>query len=62
MANELSPEKNNCFDCRYFYITHEPRMPYGCRAAGFKSLQLPSVVVLRNSGSPCLSFCPKKEK
>jgi hypothetical protein len=49
----------NCFECRHFFITHEPARPYGCEAMGFKSRELPSSVVLRSSGEPCLLNEPK---
>lgn len=48
-----------CFECRHFFITHEPAHPYGCRAMGFKSRDLPCAVVLRSSDGPCLLLQPK---
>ena len=53
------PQPVNCFDCRSFFITHEPSRPYGCRAMGFKSRELPSAAVLRSSGERCLCREPK---
>lgn len=50
------PIKINCFACRHFFITHNPRFPYGCRAVGFKSRFLPSQEMQRNSGLPCQLF------
>ena len=52
-------KKINCFECRHFFITHEPAHPYGCQAMGFMSRELPSSAVLRNSGEPCLLHVPK---
>jgi hypothetical protein len=46
--------KINCFECRHFFVTHEPFHPYGCRAMGFKARELPCAAVLRSSGEPCL--------
>jgi len=37
-------------------------MPYGCKAHGFKSKQLPSLVVAKSSGIECLMFKPKIKK
>jgi hypothetical protein len=54
-VNEGS-HKNNCFDCLHFFITHEPAYPYGCRAMSFKSRELPAMVVLKDSGAPCMLF------
>ncbi|WDP88674.1 MAG: uracil-DNA glycosylase [Desulfobacter sp.] len=51
----------NCYKCKFFYVTWEPAHPNGCRAMGFKSKQLPSVVVRRSSGKPCQLFEPKKQ-
>lgn len=48
--------KVNCFACRHFLITHNPRFPYGCRAVGFKSRLLPSQEMYRNSGLTCQLF------
>ena len=28
----------NCFECKYHFITHQPKRPYGCRRFGFKGL------------------------
>ncbi len=49
----------NCFKCSHFYITHETTHPYGCHAIGFKSKQIPSQVVKRDSGMNCQLFSPK---
>ncbi|NPV05414.1 MAG: uracil-DNA glycosylase [Syntrophaceae bacterium] len=51
--------KVSCFECRHFFITHEPAWPYGCKAMGFKSREMPSDAVLRNSGEPCLCREPR---
>lgn len=57
--NSRESQPVNCFDCRSFFITHEPAHPYGCRAMGFKSRELPSAAVLRSCGEPCLCREPK---
>lgn len=49
----------NCRKCRYYYITWENKIPHGCKAFGFKSRQLPSLVVLRSSGKACQAFMEK---
>ncbi|GAB6034441.1 uracil-DNA glycosylase [Galenea microaerophila] len=56
-----SPEPIDCFQCRHFYITWEASQPRGCKAFGFKTAQLPSVVVFEASGEACLKFSPKKQ-
>jgi hypothetical protein len=58
-----SPEDKgiNCHQCGHFFITYDPKYPYGCRVIGFKSRDLPSVVVCRDSGSACRLYSPKKK-
>ncbi|MCU0531138.1 MAG: hypothetical protein MUE76_03485, partial [Syntrophales bacterium] len=57
--NPGADPKLHCSECRHFFITHEPAHPYGCRAMGFKSRELPCTVVLRSSDGPCLLHRPK---
>ncbi|MCZ8511311.1 uracil-DNA glycosylase [Paenibacillus filicis] len=42
--------------CKHFYVTWDPAFPRGCRAYGFKTVELPSAVVLRSSGQHCQSY------
>ncbi|NHN29411.1 uracil-DNA glycosylase [Paenibacillus agricola] len=46
----------NCIKCVYYYVTWDPAMPKGCKAFGFKTRELPSVVVKKSSGHACLKF------
>ena len=50
----------NCRNCRYFYITWDPKKPYGCRAMQFKSSVLPTIEVLEADGAICISFRKKR--
>jgi hypothetical protein len=50
----------NCFFCEHFYITYEPKFPYGCRAMGFKSARMPAVDVFNASGMDCTLFVRKE--
>lgn len=52
--------KINCFQCAYFQVTWDPVNPRGCKAYGFKSKQIPSLVVKQSSGMDCLKFVPKR--
>ncbi len=62
MGKKTTEDKGiNCRRCRHFFITYDPRFPYGCRMIGFKSRDLPSVVVSRDSGAQCRSYSPKKK-
>lgn len=49
----------NCHACVFFQITWDKARPYACKAHGFKSAQLPSMVVFANSGQHCLLFRQK---
>ncbi len=50
----------NCFFCEHFYITHEEKFPYGCRATDFKSVRMPAVDVYNNSEMDCALFVRKE--
>ncbi|MAB26991.1 MAG: uracil-DNA glycosylase [Alteromonadaceae bacterium] len=52
----------NCWQCRYFKITHHKSFPYGCDVIGFKSKQLPCLQVRRIDGRECRSFAPKPDQ
>lgn len=54
MANTI-----RCQQCKNYYVTWEPDNPHGCRAYGFKSQMLPSIVVKNSSGQECMLFEPK---
>jgi hypothetical protein len=58
----MQGKKINCFKCRYFVITWQRERAYACRAMGFKSRQMPSMVVWRSSGEACMLFSPKTAK
>ena len=46
----------DCNKCEHYYITWDKSHPYGCRSMGFKSRELPSSAVLKNSGIDCLQY------
>ncbi|WP_083778310.1 uracil-DNA glycosylase [Sulfurimonas autotrophica] len=50
----------NCRKCDYYYVTWEASKPHGCKAYGFKSAQIPSIVVFNSSGAECSLFKPKQ--
>ena len=54
-------EGANCYQCRHFAVSWDPRLPYQCRLMGFKSRQLPAIEVLRVDGVPCQGFSPKSD-
>jgi hypothetical protein len=51
----------NCFLCRHFFITYDPNFPYGCKAAGFRSRNLPAEEVFISSGMQCLLYAEKEK-
>lgn len=53
-------ERINCFTCKHFFVTWDPKFPRGCKAFQFKTNRLPSAQVLSASGQPCLKY-EKKE-
>jgi len=61
MAMKMDNEKRiNCFQCIYYANTWEPNSPRACKFFGFKSAQVPSEVVYRNTGERCISFKEKE--
>jgi hypothetical protein len=50
----------DCFQCEHFFVTWDAKNPRGCKAFGFKTPKLPSIVVFENSGEECLKFTPKE--
>ncbi|MBU0721322.1 uracil-DNA glycosylase [bacterium] len=52
----------NCRRCAYYFVTWEAGKPHGCRAYGFKSAQIPSLVVFQSSGIECSLFQEKNSK
>lgn len=50
-----------CFSCSHFFITYDVHFPYGCRAIGFKSKQIPSLSMYFNSGIECQAFSEKNK-
>ncbi len=52
-------EKINCIKCIHYYITWDSSFPKGCKIYGFKSLNLPSILVKQSSGVPCSKFTQK---
>ena len=58
-SSVLNKQKENCWNCSHFAITHEKNFPYKCNAMNFKSRQLPSDIVVKVEGDRCLSFLKK---
>ncbi|HFS82458.1 MAG TPA: uracil-DNA glycosylase [Epsilonproteobacteria bacterium] len=52
-------DRINCKRCIHYYVTWDRHAPHGCRAFGFKSRQIPSMVVQKSSQKPCTHYRPK---
>jgi len=52
-------KKINCRRCVHYFVTWEAQKPHGCKAYGFKSPQIPSMVVFKSSGVECNLFREK---
>ena len=50
-----------CQRCIYYYVTWEQSKPHGCNAYGFKSQQIPSIVVKNSSKTDC-NFYQEKQR
>ena len=48
--------KVNCYHCKHFAVTWEPKLPKACKLFGFKSAHLPSTTVYQSTGSECMGF------
>jgi len=51
--------KPNCKRCVYYYITWNKDQPHGCKLYGFKSQQIPSLVIKRETRDDCKGYIPK---
>ena len=61
MALPTFPATNgpDCWKCRHFATSWDPKLPYLCRLMGFKSKSLPGLEVLRADGKACQGYVPK---
>lgn len=58
----MQQKRVNCKQCEYYYVTWEQGRPHGCKAYGFKSNTIPSVVVKKNSKIECTLFVSKQNR
>lgn len=49
----------SCVGCVYYYVTWDNQRPKGCKYFGFKSMQMPCLVVRQSSGSACTMYTKK---
>ena len=54
------PARPVCGKCQYFFVTHDPALPWGCRAFGFRAAQLPNLLVFASTGTNCARFEEKR--
>lgn len=56
---EVPERRVDCFACKHFLVTYQPQWPYACRSFNIRSKSLPSIQILRTTGSLCNGFDPK---
>ncbi|AXH12255.1 uracil-DNA glycosylase [Halarcobacter bivalviorum] len=49
-------ERIVCQKCIHYFVTWQQGKPHGCKAYGFKSQIIPSIVVKNSSGFPCAFY------
>ena len=49
----MMSKKVFCHGCKYFFITHRIKRPWGCKKFGFISKILPSLEVSMTTGMEC---------
>jgi len=42
-----------CANCKFYFVTHDPKKPWGCRKFNFKSSILPNYEVKSATGMEC---------
>ena len=50
----------SCAKCEYYFVTHDPTRPWGCKRFGFKSHVLPNQAVKNATGMECAYYSLKK--
>ena len=49
----------SCIGCRHYFVTWEPKTPKGCKFFGFKSIQMPCLMVRKTTGQDCQEYSAK---
>jgi hypothetical protein len=49
-----------CAKCVFYFVTHDPARPWGCKKFGFKSHLLPNYQVKSATGMECAYYKLKK--
>ncbi|MBC34081.1 MAG: uracil-DNA glycosylase [Rickettsiales bacterium] len=52
---------NHCKNCLNLYITYKSKFPYGCKAFGIISKNIPYLEVKKISGTDCALFTSRKK-
>ncbi len=53
--------ETKCSDCNHYYITYKAKFPYGCKAFGIISKNIPYFEIRKVSGIDCALFSKKKK-
>ena len=59
MVKGLSKFRISCHGCQHFFVTYDPRRPWGCRRFGFKGKNLPAQTVYEATGMQCAYYLAK---
>lgn len=59
MTDDEKKPRIVCGNCRHLGVTYQPSRPWRCGFFGFKSLNLPARVVLRETGMECAYYTPR---
>lgn len=45
-----------CLKCKFYFVTHDPTAPRGCKKFNIKTARFPSQLVKQQSGKECLAY------
>jgi hypothetical protein len=57
----MNAERIPCMRCKYYHVTFDPSAPRGCKLYGFKSTNMPYILVKQSTGHDCSSFEEKNK-
>ena len=52
---------HNCNNCKNLYFTYKAKFPYGCKAFGIISKNIPYLEIKNISGTDCALFSKKRK-
>ena len=58
----MNRKKVDCYSCQHFELTYQLPLNKICQSFGFKSEELPAIIVYKSTGHICNGYLPKKKK